>query len=77
MSWCCNRCVSNVSQPNVSINPVTPVLRRWSFSVKLAARLWIVSRVSMLFCVYGFQATIPYSTFSVTNIVRCFFNFTY
>ena len=65
MSWGFNRRVSSVSQPSLFINPDTLVLRRWSFSVNLAALLWM----SMLFCVYGFYATVPYSRLGLTNML--------
>ena len=66
MSWYFNRRVSTGSQPSLCVNPVTLVLRRWSFSVNRAAVLGIFCRVSMAFCVYAFHAMVPYSSFDLT-----------
>ena len=45
------------------------VVRRWSLRTHRAALLCIFYRVSMLFCVCGFQAVAIYSNLGLTNIL--------
>ena len=51
------------------ISSVVLVLRRWSYRVNLAALFWIFSRVSILFCLCGFHATVAYSSFGRINML--------
>ena len=69
ISWCFNRCVSNICQPSLPCMCVTLVVRRWSCTTNRVALRCIFSRVSILFWVFGFQAIDPYSNFGLTGIL--------
>ena len=68
-SWCCNRRVSNVCQSSLLCMCVTLVVRRWSCTTNWAALLCIISRVSISFGVWGFQAIAPYPNFGLTRML--------
>ena len=46
------------------------VVRQWSLRTNRAALLCIFYRVSMLFCVCGFQAVAKYSNLGLTTYYR-------
>ena len=59
MNWCFNRRVSSMSQSSLFIIPDTLVLWRWSFSVNLAAFLWIKG-VNAILCVWIPSANVSF-----------------
>ena len=72
MSWCCNRRVLGVAQTSLFINPDTLDLRRWSFSINVAALLWIVVKCFNCILCTWISSTVICSSFDLTNSCRLF-----